>query len=90
MSQKQDGNSLTDNPMLLVALGLAALLLVWIIWMSIHTEVAAIYVYIRYLELYVINFIGTYLDIPVVSHAKNWLVDVCDPDPNKLLGLCRK
>ncbi|ABS45734.1 MULTISPECIES: secretion/conjugation apparatus DotM-related subunit [Yersinia pseudotuberculosis complex] len=89
MSQKREGKSLTDNPMLLVALGFAAFLLAWIIWISIHTEVATVYVYMRYLELYVINLLGAYVDVPIISHARNWLADVCDPDPNKLLSLCR-
>lgn len=57
-------------------------------WYFGHTQISTAYVYLRYVELWVLGFIGSAVEIPVISSVSAWLHEACQPE--SMFGRCTR
>jgi intracellular multiplication protein IcmP len=71
-------------------MGVAAFiaLSLWLAWYFGHTQIAMVYVYIRYVELWPLWAIGHVTGLPVLSSVDEWMQRVCRPDG--IVSLCHR
>lgn len=61
------------------------LIAAWIAWHFAHEQISAVYVYVRYAQLWLFNLVGLWVDMPIFSHAREWLQQACAPEEGWLL-----
>lgn len=77
-----------DDPAVLLGIAVALWLACWAMWYFGHKYISMAYTYVRYIELWAFNALGSMADIPVVSRAHRWIQKTCQPDG--LLSLCNR
>lgn len=75
-----------DDPAILLSIFVGLYAMCWAAWYFAHDKIAAVYTYIRYIQLWVVNGLGEYLDLPGVSAIHGWVQRVCEP--NGGVGAC--
>lgn len=84
-SQGTDRTFQFSDPAAIVIIGLIAVVLAAIVWYFAHKEISAVYVYARYVQLWLVNFIGAFVELPGISAAHGWVQRMCAPESSILL-----
>jgi len=74
-----------SDPASLTVIFLIVILASWAAWYFAHKEISAVYVYVRYAQLWLINFIGAFVDLPGISNVHRWVQQMCAPESTILL-----
>ncbi|WP_323025711.1 hypothetical protein [Castellaniella sp.] len=74
-----------SDPASLAGILAVVLLLAWGIWYFAHEAISAVYVYVRYVQLWIFNLAGAFMDLPGLSAIYNWVQRMCAPDRGVLL-----
>lgn len=74
-----------SDPAALAGIILGVLVAAWIAWFFAHEEISAVYVYVRYAELWLLNLVGAFWDLPVISSVYKWVQRMCSPESGVLL-----
>ena len=77
-----------DDPAILLGFFVILYILGWAAWYFAHTEISAGYMYIRYFQLWIFNFIGGFADLPGLSFIRDWVQKTCLPEDG--IGLCQR
>ena len=76
-----------DDPAVLVGVVAVVGLTGWAAWYFGHTEIAKVYVYFRYVELWLFSVVGSF-DIPGFSWVHEWVQATCQPEG--MFGRCTR
>jgi|SRR5471030_107883 len=87
--QPGEGRTVTfDDPvmimMMIAMVGIAG----WATWYFLHTYIAAVYAYWRYIQFYLFHLIGEAIDVPGISIIHDWIGGLCAPDG--AIGACQR
>lgn len=74
-----------SDPAAITGILVVVLLGAWAAWYFAHTQISALYVYVRYAELWLVNLLGSFVDIPIVSGITQWVQRMCSPASAVLL-----
>lgn len=74
-----------SDPAALAGIILFVLVAAWIAWFFAHEEISAVYVYVRYAELWLLNLMGAFWDLPGISAVHQWVQGICAPESSVLL-----
>jgi len=69
-----------DDPAVLLGIFGALYVVCWVAWYFAHTEISMVYTYIRYVQLWLFNALGSVVDLPGVTSVRNWVQEMCRPD----------
>ncbi|ANN80900.1 type IV secretion protein [Bordetella flabilis] len=84
-SQGTDRTFQFSDPAAVAGIIVMVIAAVWIAWYFAHTQISALYVYVRYAEVWVLNLAGAFFNLPGISSAHNWVQRVCAPERTILL-----
>ncbi len=73
------------DPAALAGILVAVLIAAWIIWYFAHEEISMVYVYVRYVQLWLLNLVGAFVDLPGLNGVYQWVQRMCAPDRGVLL-----
>lgn len=91
MSRQSGGGEKTfsfDDPAILLGIFAAVYILCWAAWYFAHKQISAVYMYIRYVQLWIFSALGGVVDLPGVSTIHSWVQRMCEPDG--LVGACNR
>jgi len=74
-----------SDPAAIAGIILVTIAAAWVTWFFAHEEISALYVYIRYVEIWLLNLMGAFIDIPVLSAVHRWVQRMCAPESQVLL-----
>lgn len=77
-----------DDPAILLGIFATIYFACWAAWYFAHTEISMAYTYIRYVQLWLLNALGSVVDLPGVTTVRNWVQEMCQPDG--LVSLCHR
>jgi len=69
-----------DDPAIMLGIFAMIYFACWAAWYFGHTQISTAYTYIRYVQLWLINTLGSYVDLPGVRTVHNWIQEMCVPD----------
>lgn len=88
MATKGQGSATTfqfGDPAVISGILAVILIMAWVAWQFAHEQISAVYVYVRYAQLWLLNFIGLWVDLPIISQATEWVQQACAPEDGWLL-----
>lgn len=88
MSKQGERTFTWDDPAILLGIFATIYFACWAAWYFAHTEISKAYMYIRYVQLWLLNALGSVVDLPGITEVRNWVQEMCQPDG--LIGLCRR
>lgn len=77
-----------DDPAVILGIVGSVYVLTWAAWYFAHDKIAAGYVYVRYVQLWVFNLLGELAAVPGISSIHQWIQRMCAPDG--VVGLCQR
>jgi intracellular multiplication protein IcmP len=77
-----------DDPLILLGIFMTIYFACLAIWYFAHTEISMVYIYIRYVQLWLINALGSVVDLPGITPVRDWVQEMCQPDG--LISLCHR
>lgn len=89
MSSKAGGEKTFtwDDPAILLGVLAAIYCACWAAWYFAHAEISMLYIYVRYVQLWLLNALGGVIDLPGVASVRAWVQLMCQPDG---LGPCQR
>jgi len=89
MSKQSGEKTFTwDDPAILLGIFVTIYFAFWAAWYFAHTEISMAYTYIRHVQLWLLNALGSVVDLPGVTAVRNWVQEMCQPDG--LVGRCHR
>jgi len=77
-----------DDPFILLGIIVTIYFACLAVWYYAHTEISMVYTYIRYVELWLLNALGSFVRLPGVTKVREWVQEMCQPDG--LFSLCHR
>ena len=77
-----------DDPAVLIGIILVLYLGGWGAWSFAHDKIATVYVYIRYVELWLLSVAGEFAALPGIASINQWVGRMCAPDG--IVGACQR
>lgn len=91
MAQKGNSGERTfdwSDPPVIVGILATVMLVTWMAWFFGHTQIAMVYVYVRYVELWPLWAIGHVTGWPGFASVDGWMQRECHPDG--IFSLCHR
>ena len=82
---EKEGRSLGDPLVILSAVAIVYFSC-WAIWSLFHAQISMAYVYIRYLQIYLLHAIGMVTQVWPFTMASRWVMEMCEP--RSFFSLC--
>lgn len=77
-----------SDPLIIVGGIVLVVACAWIVWYAGHTQIAMVYVYTRYVELWPLWALGRVTHWPGVASVDAWMQQACHPDG--IFSLCHR
>lgn len=81
-------NNFLDDPYIILFLLIGTVFVLWAIWAFARDYIIGAYVYVRYVEFWILYAIGSVIELPGVIEVKNWVDEYCQP--NGLFSTCHR